>query len=141
MDKYLEIYMIRNWQFNVFLIQQRDSWRHPCHRRAYKHAPSYVIWYGQTIWLSSLTNRMSWRCVFQYKLCWFKFYQIFCMILQMRKIYLHLTNLIFSAKSTCQRGQDFGGNDCERDQLCLPDGLGSYKCVCGDQDINCIVHK
>ena len=62
-------------------------------------------------------------------------------ILQMRKIYLHLTNLIFSAKSTCQRGQDFGGNDCERDQLCLPDGLGSYKCVCGDQDINCIVHK
>ena len=40
-------------------------------------------------------------------------------------------------ESACQNGQGFRGNDCQQDQMCLPDGMGSYLCLCGDDDRNC----
>ena len=43
----------------------------------------------------------------------------------------------FSVESACQGGQEVGGNNCRRDQMCLPDGVGSYICLCGDGDKYC----
>ena len=43
----------------------------------------------------------------------------------------------FSVESACQGGQEVGGNNCRRDQMCLPDGVGSYICLCGDGDKFC----
>ena len=45
--------------------------------------------------------------------------------------------IFFSVESACQGGQEVGGNNCRRDQMCLPDGVGSYICLCGDGDKFC----
>ena len=52
-----------------------------------------------------------------------------------RDIYLSL----ILVESACQNGRGFRGNDCQRDQMCLPDGMGSYLCLCGDDDRDCNV--
>ena len=47
--------------------------------------------------------------------------------------------LCISVDSACQNGRGFRGNDCQPDQMCLPDGMGSYLCLCGDDDRDCNV--
>jgi len=50
-----------------------------------------------------------------------------------------LPNGCAEVESSCQNGRGFRGNDCQPDQICLPDGMGSYLCLCGDDDRDCNV--